>query len=53
VEVHGFLPALDVMALPEKTGRNLLLPWLDDPAQRLATLFYTQASQMRMSAKER
>ena len=42
------LPTLDVLALPEQipgelTGREPP-PWLDDPSQRLATLFYTSGT---------
>jgi len=37
------LPTLDVMALPEKMQRREP-PWLDDPTQRLATIFYTSGT---------
>ena len=38
------LPALDVLALPERTPRSEPPPWLDDPTQRLATIFYTSGT---------
>ena len=38
------LPTLDVLALPEKTPRSEPPPWLDDPTQRLATIFYTSGT---------
>jgi non-ribosomal peptide synthetase-like protein len=38
------LPTLDVLALPENRPRRESPPWLDDPAQRLATLFYTSGT---------
>ena len=38
------LPTLDVLALPEKMPRSEPPPWLDDPAQRLATIFYTSGT---------
>ena len=38
------LPTLDVLALPEEMPRSKPPPWLDDPAQRLATLFYTSGT---------
>ncbi|MGB7451911.1 MAG: AMP-binding protein [Lysobacterales bacterium] len=38
------LPTLDVLALPEDMPRRLLPSWLDDPGQRLATLFYTSGT---------
>ena len=38
------LPTLDVLALPENTTRVGLPPWLDDPTQRLASIFYTSGT---------
>jgi len=38
------LPTLDVLALPEKLPRREPPPWLDDPTQRLATIFYTSGT---------
>jgi amino acid adenylation domain-containing protein len=38
------LPTLDVMALPENLPRCESPPWLDDPTQRLATVFYTSGT---------
>jgi len=38
------LPTLDVLALPEKTTRIGPPAWLDDPTQRLATIFYTSGT---------
>ena len=38
------LPALDVLALPEGTPQRTPPPWMDDPAQRLATIFYTSGT---------
>ena len=38
------LPTLDVLTLPEKTPRREAPTWLDDPAQRLATVFYTSGT---------
>jgi len=38
------LPTLDVMALPAGQSRREPPPWLDDPTQRLATLFYTSGT---------
>jgi len=38
------LPTLDVLALPEETQRREPPTWLDDPARRLATLFYTSGT---------
>ncbi len=38
------LPTLNVLALPEKLPRSEPPPWLDDPAQRLATIFYTSGT---------
>ena len=38
------LPTLDVLALPERMPRREPPPWLDDPTQRLATIFYTSGT---------
>jgi amino acid adenylation domain-containing protein len=38
------LPTLDVMTLPEEKPRREPPPWLDDPTQRLATIFYTSGT---------
>jgi non-ribosomal peptide synthetase-like protein len=38
------LPTLDVLALPEGTPRSEPPPWLDDPTQRLAAIFYTSGT---------
>ena len=38
------LPTLDVLSLPEETALREPPPWLDDPTQRLATLFYTSGT---------
>jgi non-ribosomal peptide synthetase-like protein len=38
------LPTLDVLRLPERMPRRELPPWLDDPTQRLATIFYTSGT---------
>ena len=38
------LPTLDVLALQEATSRITRPPWLDDPTQRLATIFYTSGT---------
>ena len=39
------LPTLDVLTLPERTPRKEPPPWwLDDPTQRLATIFYTSGT---------
>jgi len=38
------LPTLDVLALPENLPRCEPPTWLDDPTQRLATLFYTSGT---------
>ena len=39
------LPTLDVLTLPEKMPRRREPPpWLDDPTQRLATIFYTSGT---------
>src|SRR3984893_5135400 len=38
------LPTLDVLTLTERIPRRVPPPWLDDPAQRLATIFYTSGT---------
>jgi non-ribosomal peptide synthetase-like protein len=38
------LPTLDVLALPEATTPSAPPPWLDDPAERLAAIFYTSGT---------
>ena len=38
------LPTLDVLRIPERPLRREPPPWLDDPAQRLATIFYTSGT---------
>ncbi|MDX2416564.1 MAG: AMP-binding protein [Xanthomonadales bacterium] len=38
------LPTLDVLALPGQMPPRVPPPWLDDPTQRLATLFYTSGT---------
>jgi non-ribosomal peptide synthetase-like protein len=38
------LPTLDVLALPETTHRCVPPPWLDDPRERLASIFYTSGT---------
>jgi non-ribosomal peptide synthetase-like protein len=38
------LPTLDVLKLPEKMPRREPPRWLDDPTQRLATIFYTSGT---------
>jgi non-ribosomal peptide synthetase-like protein len=38
------LPTVDVLALPEKVPRRESPSWLDDPTQRLATIFYTSGT---------
>ncbi|HEX4969342.1 MAG TPA: AMP-binding protein, partial [Nitrospiraceae bacterium] len=38
------LPTLDVLTLPERVSRREPPPWLDDPTQRLATIFYTSGT---------
>ncbi len=38
------LPTLDLLALPENIPRRSAPTWLDDPSQRLATLFYTSGT---------
>ena len=38
------LPTLNVLALPEKRSPRQPPDWLDDPAQRLAAIFYTSGT---------
>jgi non-ribosomal peptide synthetase-like protein len=39
------LPTLDVLTLPDRLHRKIEPPpWLDDPTQRLATIFYTSGT---------
>ena len=38
------LPTLDVLAMPSAIARREPPPWLDDPTQRLATIFYTSGT---------
>jgi non-ribosomal peptide synthetase-like protein len=38
------LPTLDVLTLPERMPRREPPHWLDDPTQRLATIFYTSGT---------
>ena len=38
------LPTLDVMALPETSTQPEAPAWLDDPSERLATIFYTSGT---------
>src|SRR3954467_5561665 len=38
------LPTLDVLTLPERMPRRKPPPWLDDPTQRLAAIFYTSGT---------
>jgi non-ribosomal peptide synthetase-like protein len=38
------LPTLDVLTLTERIPRRVPPPWLDDPTQRLATIFYTSGT---------
>jgi len=38
------LPTLDILRLPKRMPQNEPPPWLDDPAQRLATIFYTSGT---------
>ena len=38
------LPTLDVLALPEGMPRGKPPSWMDDPTQRLATIFYTSGT---------
>jgi non-ribosomal peptide synthetase-like protein len=38
------LPTLDLLALPESMPQPARPPWLDDPTQRLAAIFYTSGT---------
>jgi amino acid adenylation domain-containing protein len=38
------LPTLDILTLPDRMPRSEPPTWLDDPAQRLATIFYTSGT---------
>jgi non-ribosomal peptide synthetase-like protein len=38
------LPTLDVLALPRTKARRAPPPWLDDPRERLAAIFYTSGT---------
>jgi len=38
------LPTLDVFSMQNELPRTAPPPWLDDPAQRLATIFYTSGT---------
>lgn len=38
------LPTLDVLTLPERMPGREPPPWLDDPTERLATIFYTSGT---------
>ena len=38
------LPTLDVLKLPDNITRGLPPTWMDDPTQRLATIFYTSGT---------
>ena len=38
------LPTIDVLTLPERMPRREPPTWLDDPTQRLATIFYTSGT---------
>jgi non-ribosomal peptide synthetase-like protein len=38
------LPTLDVLALPGTKARRAPPPWLDDPRERLASIFYTSGT---------
>jgi non-ribosomal peptide synthetase-like protein len=38
------LPTIDVLTLPERLPRREPPSWLDDPTQRLATIFYTSGT---------
>ena len=46
------LPTIDLLALPGETRRREAPDWLDDPKQRLATLFYTSGSTGRPKGVE-
>ena len=38
------LPTLDILTLSERIHRREPPPWMDDPAERLATIFYTSGT---------
>jgi non-ribosomal peptide synthetase-like protein len=38
------LPTLDVLALPETKPRSARPPWMDNPRERLASIFYTSGT---------
>ena len=38
------LPTLDILKLPDEPARYSFPDWMDDPAQRLATIFYTSGT---------
>jgi non-ribosomal peptide synthetase-like protein len=38
------LPTLDVLTLPEHAPKRVPPSWMDDPSQRLATIFYTSGT---------
>lgn len=38
------LPTLDTLAFSDRLSKNDPPPWLDDPAERLATIFYTSGT---------
>ena len=38
------LPTLDVLTLPERAPERIPPSWMDDPSQRLATIFYTSGT---------
>ena len=38
------LPTLDVLTLPERAPERVPPTWMDDPSQRLATIFYTSGT---------
>ena len=44
LKVFRDLPTLDVLTIPETRHRSRPPPWLDDPTQRLATIFYTSGT---------
>ena len=43
-ETFRDLPTIDVLNLPEDMAPRTAPTWLDDPAQRLATIFYTSGT---------